>query len=938
MGVVPETQVEIKGSSRAAESLLGLVQELVAELRPQQARQAVSLDSVLDRELGLDSLASLELLLRVERQFDVHLPDTLLSVMETPRDILRAVLGAEAVMPETLAGHRVNVPVPGAAGEPAEAATLIEVLDWHAGRHPEQTHILLCEQEGQREITYNDLLEGARSVSAGLSGLDIEPGQAVAIMLPTGREFFFGFYGVLLAGAVPVPIYPPVRLRQIEEHMRRQAGILSNAQARMLITFDEAKPLTRLLKSGVDTLRAVVTVDELSRSGARHARLAMQAQDIALLQYTSGSTGDPKGVVLTHANLLANIRAMGQATGANAGDVFVSWLPLYHDMGLIGACMGSLYYGLPLILMSPLNFIARPQRWLWAISNHHGTLSPAPNFAYELCLRAMDDDIKGLDLSSWRMAFNGAEPVSPDTIERFSARFSTYGFRRESLTPVYGLAESSVGLAFPPMDRGPVVDRIKRETLARQGKAVPADMDDANALQFVACGRPLPGHQIRIVDGAGREVAEREEGRLQFTGPSVTSGYFHNPEATAELYQGDWLDSGDFAYIAGGDIYLTGRAKDIIIRAGRNIYPQELEDAVGSIPRIRKGCVAAFASRDLESGTERLVILAETRERGPEKMDALRQQINELAVELLGTPPDEVVLAPPNTVLKTSSGKIRRAASREVYERGDIGGARPSVRWQLLRLAMAAAIPQLRRGMRNAGKVLYAGYAWALFLLMATGVWLSVIYLPNLAWRRRFVRAAARLFLRLAGVSLMVRGLEHLPRGRPFVLVANHASYLDGIMLSAALPAGLIYVVKREVEAQFVPRVFLRRIGAEYVDRLDAQRGAEDTARLRDAVHEGQSLVILPEGTFDRAPGLMPFHMGAFMVAARAGAPVVPAAIRGTRSMLRADSWFPRRGVVGIVIDAPITPEGAEWSAAVSLRDRARRDIAHHCGEPDLLA
>jgi len=922
----------------SAEALLDEVRQLLVELHPQQQHPPIALDSILDRELGLDSLARIELLLRIERHFDVRLPEELVMSAETPRDLLKGVLGAAALAPE-IEVSAGTVMAEATAGEPRQAATLVEVLDWHAGKHPERTHILFYGRKGKEEaVTYGALRKDAGAVCAGLRRLDLQPGQSVGIMLPSGREFFAGFYGILLAGGVPVPIYPPIRLRQIEEHMRRQAGILANALVRILITFDEVRPLGRLLKSQIDSLRHVVSVAEITGADDGRERPVSQPQNVALLQYTSGSTGNPKGVVLTHANLLANIRAMGQAAKVEANDVFVSWLPLYHDMGLIGACMGSLYYGVPLVLMSPLSFMARPQRWLWAIHEHRGTISPAPNFAYELCLRAIDDaDIQGLDLSSWRLAFNGAEPVSPNTIERFSERFSAYGFRSRAMTPVYGLAEASVGLAFPPPGRGPVIDRIRRNTFTRSGRAVPADADEAHVLRFVACGQPIPGHQIRIVDGTGHEVAEREEGHLQFSGPSATSGYFRNAEATAELYDGPWLNSGDLAYMAGGEVYLTGRARDIIIRAGRNIYPQEVEDAVGEISRIRKGCVAVFASRDEASGTEQLVILAETREKRPEQLEKLRQRVTETIVDILGAPPDEVVLAPPNTVLKTSSGKIRRAASREIYEQGKIGAARPGVRWQLLRLGMASIPPMLRHGMRTLRALSFAVWAWAWFCLLATLVWLTLLWLPGLGRRRRFVRATARIFLRLVAVPLIVQGRENLPRDETFVLVANHASYLDGMMLTAALPCDLTYVVKRELEKQFIPRVFLHRIGAEFVERFDPQEGAADIAHLADAVHRGRSMVILPEGTFGRAPGLLAFHLGAFVLAARTGAPVAPVAIRGTRSMLRAHSWFPRHGIASIIISPPVSPTGSDWSAAIKLRDEARREILRHCGEPDLL-
>jgi acyl-CoA synthetase (AMP-forming)/AMP-acid ligase II len=307
-------------------------------------------------------------------------------------------------------------------------------------------------------------------------------------------------------------------------------------------------------------------------------------------------------VVLSHANILANIRAMGETIEASSEDVFVSWLPMYHDMGLIGAWLGSLYFAMLSVLMSPLAFLARPERWLWAIHRHGGTISAAPNFAYELCLSKIPDEaLEGLELGTWRRAFNGAEPVSARTVRRFSERFEPYGLKPTSLAPVYGLAEAAVGLAFPPLDSGAVIDRIDRREYERRGRALPAAAIDTSALEFVACGRPLPGHEIRIVGPTGRELGEREEGRLEFRGPSATSGYLRNPSATATLFDGDWLDSGDLAYIAGADVYLTSRVKDVIIRGGRNIYPYEVEEAVGDLDGIRKGCVAVFGQASRKS-------------------------------------------------------------------------------------------------------------------------------------------------------------------------------------------------------------------------------------------------------------------------------------------------------------------------------------------------
>ncbi len=935
-------------ATEAAARLLKVVGDVAAELHPHRtAAGPVTLDSGLAGDLGFDSLGLVELIMRVEQAFGVTLREQVFASAETPRDLLREVLGAGVPGGFRVLADVSEITLGTAEAAPLDARTLVDVLNWHALAHPDRPHIRFYSDDGEGEvITYGALKQAAERVAAGLQQRDMQPGEAVVIMLPTGRDYFFSFFGVLLAGGVPVPIYPPARPAQIEAHLRRHAGIVANCLAGILITVPEATRFARLLRAQVESLRTVVTPDELSSASGAFTGPALGAEDVAFLQYTSGSTGNPKGVVLTHGNLLANIRAMGEAVRAEPGDVFVSWLPLYHDMGLIGAWLGSLYFAALLVIMSPLMFLARPQRWLWAVHGHRGTLSAAPNFAYELCLsKIRDDAIKGLDLSSWRVACNGAEAVSPETVQRFCERFRGYGFRPETLMAMYGLAECSVGLAIPPPGRGTVIDRIERDPFMRSGRANPADETDARALRFAACGQPLPGHQIRIVDAAGRELPERHEGGLQFRGPSATSGYFRNAAESRRLFHGDWLESGDLAYIAGGDVYITGRTKDIIIRAGRNVYPAELEEAVGGIPGIRKGNVAVFGSTDPDSGRERLVVLAESRQKDPAALNAMRTQVNALAVDLTGVAPDDVVLAPPNTVLKTSSGKIRRAATREVYERGLIGKPRRAVWWQITRLALSGAVPQLRRTGRAVSWALYAAYAWGLIGLLVPILWVSVAVLPRVSWCWALSRRAVRLLARASGTPLMVQGLENLPPpDRACVFVSNHTGYLDGLVLIATLPRLFGFVAKAELTGSVITRVFLRRIEAEFVERFDKAKGADDARRMAHVVRSGRSLLFFPEGTFVRMPGLMPFQMGAFVAAAEAGVPVVPVAIRGTRSILRPDSWFPRRGAITVTVGLPIEPDALSagtraadtWSVALRLRDATRREILRHCAEPDL--
>jgi hypothetical protein len=520
--------------------------------------------------------------------------------------------------------------------------------------------------------------------------------------------------------------------------------------------------------------------------------------------------------------------------------------------------------------MSPLAFIARPQRWLWAIHRYRGSLSASPNFGYELCLRRLKEKhLEGLDLGSWRGAMNGAEPVSPDTTRQFCERFRAYGLRSAAMMPVYGLAENSVGLTFPPLGRGPLIDRIQRDALMHKGQALPAAADDPTALQFAACGTPLDGHQVRIVDPASLELPERQEGHLQFRGPSATSGYFRNPEATAQLFQDDWLDSGDLAYVSEGEVYLTGRTKDIIIRAGRNIYPHELEEAVGRLDSIRAGRVTAFGSIDPKTGTERLILLAETSERDEQTLADLRTRINAVVTDLVGAPPDDVVLAPPHTILMTSSGgppdRQRLPAPLATHRTGD----------QHRNLRHICPLPALPGRPAD----------------LATG------------------RGTAR------------------PRHALGHHAGRHPTAGPGIRNPCRCTG------PREPAAT----------GSALHLRIQSCQLPQDFRLLAAKARAGRSYMFFSEGTFTRSPGMLRFHMGAFIAAAEAGVPIVPIAIRGTRSILRGTDWLPHRGSVQLRVEPAITAEmlgldlSDPWKVAVALRDETRARILKHCGEPDLI-
>jgi acyl carrier protein len=925
----------LRNSSELGTALIDIVRKLLREIQPQK-RFALSLESRLDRDLGLDSLSRAELLMRVEQAFRTRLPEGTLNEAETVGDLLAALSGSAAesrVAVDTLS--RVEALPPVAA--PAAAGTLVEALEWHAAHHPERPHLTYLPDGAEpATLTYGELSRAAREIAAGLLARKINRGDRIALMLPTGVDFFISFFGVLYAGAVPVPIYPPARLSQLEDHVQRQSGILRNCGARLLITTERGKTLAASIKPHVPTMEDTVSVSDLRSAPSIVKVVGADERETALLQYTSGSTGDPKGVILSHANLLANVRAMGEAMRGGSTDVFVSWLPLYHDMGLIGAWLGSLYFGTRLYIMSPLTFLAHPESWLWAIHRYRATLSAAPNFAFEMCAsKIQDEDIKGLDLSSLRMVANGAEPVSAVSIRHFSERFAPYGFRREAMSPAFGLAENAVGLTFPPLGRGPMIDRVDRQALSRDGVARPAADGDLNPIELVGCGRVLPAHHIRIVDKAGNEVGERVTGRLEFRGPSATSGYFENEQKTRELFRDGWVDTGDQAYLADGELFITGRIKDIVIRAGRHYYPQELEEPISQLPSVVRNGVVLFGTADRATGTERIVVAVEASTDDQPSLDLLRQSIRELSASILGQPVDDIVIGAPDTIPRTENGKVRRSAAKTLYENGKLGAPRRSLSEQRIRIGLKALLAFLANQGRSLAAVIYAGWWWAVVALAAATSWCAVMLLPRLTWRWSAVRGICRCALWLVGAPCRVDNSAAMARGKA-VLAANHSSYADGLVLAAAVPGEPLYAAKSELAGQIFAGPFLRRLGVIFIERHDVAASVADAERMGALAREGRLLVVFPEGTFTAQPGLLPFRLGAFKVACEAGLPVIPATIRGTRKMLRGDQWWPRLSPVSVAIGEPLAPDGSDFSAAVRLRDRVRAAVLANIDEPDL--
>jgi 1-acyl-sn-glycerol-3-phosphate acyltransferase len=976
----PATQLD---RSAVRERVLEEIRGLLDELGSQGALPMLNANSQLDRDLGLGSLERVELLARLETAFELRLPDRVASEANTPEDLARAILTAPGTNVEDEEGGsalRASVTVQKLHRAATDAGvfsaeTLIDVLRYRATHDAERNHLLITEESdaGERNLTltFGELYAAGNRCASELARRGVPAGGRVALMLPTSRAFFVSYAGILLAGAIPVPIYPPFRADRIEEYAARQSAILNNAEVCLLLTFRRAEAVAKLLRPRMRSLTGVVDAEKLIEAADQApppspgvaplhvtGSRARQGSDIALLQYTSGSTGDPKGVMLTHANLLANMRAIGEAVQLGPDDVGISWLPLYHDMGLIGAWLTLLHFGTPLAVMSPLAFLTRPERWLQAFHKHRGTIAAAPNFAYELCVRKIaDKDIKGVDLSSWRAALNGAEPVNPETLERFAERFASYGFRREAQLPVYGLAEAALGVTIPPLNRGPLIDRVEREAFTAKGRAVPATGKDETTIAFVSSGGALPRHEVRIVDERGDEVADRTEGYLWFRGPSATAGYYRNPKATEALLpcgpatspdEYAWVNSGDRAYCADSEIYVTGRVKDIIIKGGRNLYPHEVEELAARVDGIRKGCIVAFGLTDQAAGTEKLVVVAETRERDAERRAALASAVTDLVSRGLGLPPDRVELIPPGSIPKTSSGKLRREETKQLYLAGTLSASRPPAWLQIARLGTGSAYRNLSgelfAGVKRGLEILYGLYFGVVFFLWIVPTWVMVQFIKDHKKAGRFTSSALKVLFALIRCEVRVVGKEYMETPGAKIYASNHTSYFDVVSLMLGLGVPYRFVAKMEVDRMPFIGTFLNRMGHLKFDRTNPESRLRQAQEMEELLRSGESVFVFPEGTFTREDGVRPFQLGAFKAAVATGAPIIPVSLAGTRRFLRDGTYLPRPTSVTITLSPPVYPstagnssnsaDSSDWHELIRLRDATRAAIVRHAGEP----
>lgn len=545
--------------------------------------------------------------------------------------------------------------------------TFVHLLRECGGDH-DSFHLYLDGWGGQQRRSHAELLDEAARLGRGLLAAGLTRGDRVALMLPQAAQFCPSLLGALLAGVVPVPMSAPTAIGKIDRWSRTAAAILRHSGARLLLTDQEVRPMVLPLALQVPGLADITDPDALLGLQAQRGRIDLpapedfDAEDLALLQYTSGSTAAPKGVRISHRNLVANAQAiMVDGLQADRRDRALSWLPLYHDMGLIGFVFAPFITHSSAIFMPTLAFLREPRAWLRALTDQRATITFAPNFAY--ALTAKRGPAEGISLDSVRVWGCGAEPIQAQTLRAFAHTFEPVGMRREGLFPCYGLAEATLAVSFPPLGQGMRSERIDAVERQLRNRAVHADV----GMDVVACGRPLPGCEVSIVDDQGHSQPERCIGEIVLRGPCVSAGYHEG-----DLFERG-LHTGDLGYMADGQIFLTGRKKDLLIINGRNVDPHQVENVISALPEVRMGNVVAFTRPGTD--TEQLVVAAETRTQDPQRLlrDIKRAVQAELGIALF-----DCALLAPGQLSKTSSGKLQRSLTRQQYLDGALSAPRTS--------------------------------------------------------------------------------------------------------------------------------------------------------------------------------------------------------------------------------------------------------------------
>jgi len=546
------------------------------------------------------------------------------------------------------------------------AATLAEMLDDSAESYPQGKLVFVASRSRRQELPFCDLSQRALHFARGLRRLGLQKGDLVGLLFSTQPDFIVSFMGVVRAGGAAVPLPTSSGLQNIAGYAERLTRILGHSRPRFLVIEPRFRDLLRdVVGETFFQDHRVFLAEEVEAEGGEAPCPWPRGDDLCLVQYTSGSTGAPKGVALQHRNVMAGITAIGHGMRATRADVACSWLPLFHDMGLVGL-LCTIGFGGAQYLHTQRSFVGNPGAWMREFMTCGATVYTGPSFSFAHMLNNIDDEeLEGLDLSRWRVAFNGSEPIDPLIVEQFLRRFSGYGFKPETMFPVYGMAEVTLAISFSALNRPPVIRWFDGPALANEGKAVACSPSSHAARGVVAVGEAVLGHAVRIVDVRGSELPEDCVGEIEARGPAVMVGYYADAAATEEVFRDGWLRTGDLGFISGGLLFVTGRSKEMVIINGRKFYPHDIEQVAHSVPGMNRGHCVAFALS--EGYAEHMMVVVETDLRHEPERAALSARLHSVISQHTGLSEIRICLTKRGAIPRTSSGKVQRLLLKNTF-------------------------------------------------------------------------------------------------------------------------------------------------------------------------------------------------------------------------------------------------------------------------------
>lgn len=547
--------------------------------------------------------------------------------------------------------------------------TFHHILKSNYESKPDQVAIYL-QHAGQEDlpITYHELLNRAVGTQHALEDQGIKPGEVVLLILQHGEDLIYSYFGIILHGAIPSIMPYLTEKLQPDRYRADLSALIDVTQPAAIITFADFESEVRSALKTDDSVRTVIIAEDISKTGQPSFDLnRRQPEDVVLLQHSSGTTGLQKGVALSHQSVLNQITTYADVLHISPEDVVVSWLPLYHDMGLIAGFLMPLLYGLPLVLMSPFDWVRAPYRLMHAINKYKGTLVWLPNFAYNFCAtKIRPRHMEGVDLSSWRAVINCSEPMRHESHQLFLETFQPYGFKESALATSYAMAENTFAVTQGGIDRPVTIDPIDRESLQVDRIAHPA-MENRPTINMVSAGPPIPNTEVKVIDAKGNTLPDRHIGEIALRSNCMLTAYYHRPNVTKQSFLDGWYLTGDFGYMLNGEVFITGRKKDLIIVGGKNIYPQDLERLAMTVPGVHPGRVVAFGIFSQRAGTEQVVIAAEVDHVEPSEKQRIADDIRQTVTQGSAVALRHVHLVDEGWIIKTSSGKTARLANRDKF-------------------------------------------------------------------------------------------------------------------------------------------------------------------------------------------------------------------------------------------------------------------------------